>query len=1241
MKIIGIIHGDTKLSEFRLAAKNLEKEIKEIEILIYNVKDLNEDETLFENLTENIKTCEAYYMSFHGSCAHLNKFLELSSEIKDKYIYYDGSIDGEFDELYKKSKITLDEFLKLKQYFDEGGIENSMQFLKLLLNFSYSKDYIIEDINKKPSSGIYYKGRIYDEIEAESFVKEKLASNKPIIGVMLHLPFIINSNTLHADSIIEKLEELGAAPICVFGRLGSSNGKGIIETAKKYFLSENKTIVDAIVTTTGYAISNYYIKNKDYIQSIFEEFNVAIVQAISVYLSGEEFLKSASGIDIPSLSLNVYQPEMDGQIISVPCAVSEKVEIDGVETKKYFPIDDRIEIIAKLAINFANLRRKVNGEKKIALILHNYPPRNDMIGSAHGLDTPQSLYKLLAYLKENGYVLELDFKNGQEIIEELINRGANDWRFASKDIKKSSAGQFDKEEFQERFKNLPDFNKKDLAKKWGDPLGNTMVLDGSVMVPGIIDKNIFIGLQPRRSSEENLEKEYHSTHNPPPYSYLAYYKWIEEVFKADAIIHIGTHGTLEWLPGKEVALSKESYPDLNIYSMAHFYIYNLGILGEGMQARRRSHATILSHLIPAMTEAGTYEYLEQLEETLEKYEHAKKSSPMQVGILLKEIIDIARKNYILKDLNLEDIEESEYEKALPKIHNWVHMLKNTTIRDGLHIYGSAPKNERYLQMIKGLSSLSQMGVMALTDAMLIAMGEDPKKILKELSDEERDNTKNYQIYEKANTLSTLLIEDMNRFDFKPEYISEKIFASFAKTHNTKELLNSMNFIAKEIVPALNKCSDEKTSFIRSLDGEFINPSLGGNPTRGNIKLLPTGRNFYSINPEEVPSKAAYDIGKNLGEKQLNLYFKEHNEYPDSIAIIVYATNTMKTYGEDIGEIFYLMGVEPIYLGNTKTVMGVRPIPLERLGRPRVDVMLRISGLFRDAFPNLIQLMDEAVSAVAFLDEPEEMNPIKRNIKKEIERLVKEGIDYSEAIDRAKVRVFGSPAGSYGAGVSDLIESKNWQNVEDLGDAYILWSSHGYSNKFHGENLKPQFFNILKNTKMTIKNEVSNEIDLLDSDDFYNYHGGLIAAVRKASNKKPKSIVGNTANPDLVEARDLESETSKIMRTKVLNPKWLEGLKPHGYKGAQEISKTVDIIFGWDVTSDNIEDWMYDGVCNRFLLDEEVLSWIKSVNKTAAYQMSERLLEANQRGMWNADEETINRLRNIYLEAEGSLEKIID
>ena len=442
---------------------------------------------------------------------------------------------------------------------------------------------------------------------------------------------------------------------------------------------------------------------------------------------------------------------------------------------------------------------------------------------------------------------------------------------------------------------------------------------------------------------------------------------------------------------------------------------------------------------------------------------------------------------------------------------------------------------------------------------------------------------------------------------------------------------------------LNATTGEITNFIRAVKGEFVPQGPSGAPSRGNAHILPTGRNFYMIDPAAIPTRAAWITGIRLADDLLKKHKDDQgseplrSSWPESIAIVVYSGDTIETTGDDIAEIMYLYGVRPVWLGNTDRIIGLEVIPLEELKRPRIDVTLRIIGLFRDTFPNLIERIEDAVNLVATLEEPYEQNFVKKHINDDIRKFMDDGLNREQAFEMARLRVFGCPAGTYGAGVDIMVNSKKWETPEDLGKAYINWSSHAYNSKNHGTKLQKVFERRLSQVDVTVKNICSVESDMFDDDDYYNYHGGLISTIKSQRGKAPISYSTNAGDPEKVQTRTIREDASRIMRARIANPKWANGLMGHGYRGAQELSLMVDIVFGWDATSEVVDNWMYDMIAEKYLLSDEIREWIEEVNPWALHAMCERMLEASQRGMWDASEDILSRLKNIFLSTEGELE----
>jgi cobaltochelatase CobN len=428
----------------------------------------------------------------------------------------------------------------------------------------------------------------------------------------------------------------------------------------------------------------------------------------------------------------------------------------------------------------------------------------------------------------------------------------------------------------------------------------------------------------------------------------------------------------------------------------------------------------------------------------------------------------------------------------------------------------------------------------------------------------------------------------------------------------------------------------------ALDGHFVPPGSSGSPTRGQADILPTGRNFFSVDPRAIPSQAAWEVGKALGDALLERYMKEEGKghYPENVGIIVFGCPTMRSKGDDIAEILYLLGLKPIWQKNG-IVCGLEVVSTEELGRPRIDVTPRISGFFRDSFPNLVNMIDEAVSMVAALNEDPETNFIRGHVIADRETYRNEGLSEEEAWRMATLRVFGCPPGTYEAGVAELIETKAWETREDLANSYIRYSSHAYGHGSYGKQRPELFRRMLSRMDVTVKNEDSREYDMYSCVDYYNYYGGLIASAGVVRGEMPLAIAGDSSDPKRVIVRTMQEETKHILRSRLLNPKWLDGMKRHGYKGAGDISFVMDIILGWDATADTMEDWMYDRVAERYALDPAMQEWFKQVNPYALQNIIDKLLETVDREMWNATDEMKDRLRDAYLDIEGEIEDAVE
>lgn len=1210
--------------------------------------EIDKDNKAYFKAIEKGKESDFIFIGCHGGLTNFKRFKDFFNSLKrDKKFFISSGIDDEVKEVIHEFNITLEEYAIIYKYYNMGNTQNIYNMALWLASNYGDFSYEYEDPIPPKWEGVYDKlNTVYDEYK---YIKEIRKDNKPIIGIVFHFNNLMKDNLLHIDALINRVKQLGAVPLpCYTGitKEEELNRKGIYWLIDNYFIQNGETVVDAVIMTVGYSMSilgNPGDGTKTVEESVFEKLGVPVFQALTTYFTLEQWEKSITGLDAMSLISGIYFPEFDGQIITVPIAYNEFIK-DEVGTKIISkPIKDRVDKVCRLAYNWANLRYKNNKSKKAAIIFHNMPPRNDMIGCAFGLDSPATVYHIVEAMKKEGIKTDYDFIDGGDIIQRIIEGVTNDTSWLSSEaMLERSVDIIEGEAYRDWFSSLSDTVKKKLIKDWGQPPGDFMVHDDKLPVPGIINGNIFIGLQPPRAFEEKAEECYHSTDIVCPHQYIAFYKWIKNSFKADIIIHIGTHGTLEWLPGKEKGLSKDCYPDIVIDDIPHLYPYNIGVLGEGIQAKRRSHAAILEHMIPSLVESDAYDELSEIDDLIKEYYHSKRTNTRKISYIESNIWEAIEKNSLNTDLKITKEEALEnFDEFIEKLHTWVGKIKASVIKDGLHVFGQIPKGNRYKNMIRSLVRIKNGNVASLNEAISEAMGWDYNRLIDNPTQIWENGKTSLMILDKITEASKRLIDELEKKEYNTDTIELVIGKALGKEEdNTKKLIGCLTFICEDLIYRLNSITDEINYLVKGVNGEFISPGPGGSPTRGRARILPTGKNFYSIDPSAVPTRSSWDVGKMLANDVINRYLDDEEKYPESIAIVIYSGETMKTCGDDIGKILYLLGVKPVWLGNTDKVIGLEIIPLERLKRPRIDVTLRISGLFRDTFPNLIELIDEAVSIVANLDEDIKSNFVKKHVIEEVEELIEKGMNREEAQKESLMRIFGCPPGTYGAGVDILINSKKWNHVNDLGKIFTSWGCHAYGKSIHGEKKEKLFSKRLSKTDVTVKNESSIEIDMLESDDFYNYHGGLIAAVRTHRGKKPRSYCGNSANPEKTELLDIQEETARIMRARINNPKWIEGLKKHGYKGAQEVAAMVDIAFGWDATSDVIEDWMYEKITDNFVFNKENREWIEKVNKWAMHSMVDKLLEAIQRGMWNAPKEYKDELIKMYLKTEGNIEEYV-
>lgn len=1132
--------------------------------------------------------------------------------------------------------ITSTEKTFMQQYLTYGGLENYRQFW-LWLSYTYCKEALPFHLPEKLLwNGIYHPQSKRPFADIEEYRSRHCRPGRPTIGLLFYRDEWVWGDLCYQQALIEEIERQGMNAVAVFSQCLAEpelDAPGLKEALNAYFYQNGLPVIDVLVNTIKFSMTTMGALNPDDLCKL----NVPILQAYTLYRPQSEWEQSIEGMTAMEMAVSIAMPEFDGIIHGVPVAGRDTIT-DSHST--YLPITERIHSLVRKAGKWAQLRHKPNHDKKIAIIFHNYPATNSNIGSAAGLDSPESVRLLLAKMSDLGYQVDHIPTNSQNFMDELIAHATNDRCFLTEDQVKTANGHLTHHQYQNFFDSLEPATQIQLQNDWGTPPGEAFYYDDNLLVPGMLNGNIYITVQPPRGFEEDSSKIYHSPECAPTHHYLGVYYWLRNIWQADAVVHVGTHGTLEWLPGKGAGLSRQCYPDLAIDDLPNVYPYWITIVGEGIQAKRRGSACLISYLTPPLSHAGTYDELEELEKLLDEYCHFKQLQSERLSTVVGLIREKAAQAN-LGDEIAEDITQP-FDGFVARLHTFVTDIKNMQIRVGLHILGNLPVGDQLIEYLLALTKVENGAIPSLPQAIAAAFGYDYYQLLEESATMLSDGSKTYgglvdDIREFCREILMIIADGEFHPEFAQKVLTLPWAADLSEDLKTR-LLTVVLYVCRTIAPSLAKTTQEMTNLLAALDGCYIEPGPGGAPTSGLADILPTGRNFYGIDPRTLPTPAAWEIGKIMGEEMISCYIAEEGRYPENVGIVLWATSNMRSHGQCIAQFLHLMGVKPVWQKGSLRVVGLEVIPLTELKRPRIDATGRISGLFRDSMPMATGWLDKAVELVSKLDEELNMNYVRKHILEESQVLKEQGVDDLEAWEQASYRVFGDPPGAYGAGVGAVLEAKNWETIDDLGKVYVRWGGHAYSGKAQGAYLPELFSRRMASLDVTIQNQDNREVSMLNSDDYNAYHGGMIAAVRSLNGQAPHSYCGDSSDRNKVIMRSTQEELKRLFRGEAINPKFIEGMKQHGYKGAADLANYVAHSYQWDATTDVMEDWMYQKYAEKYALDLDMQQWMREVNPWALQRIAETLLEAAQRGLWDADAATKSDLEQLYLSIEGELEE---
>jgi cobaltochelatase CobN len=1219
-ELVILCTGDSHLSLLAEVARSLPDDFPSLRLA--SPAQLGNHASVDFYVEQVLRHAKVILISVHGGVSYWRYGIERLVELAGrgaKLILVPGD-DSPDPELSSLGNIAPADAERLWQYLRQGGVDNARQFFHCLASLYLQRDYPWQEPRALPRVAIYHPQQAAANLERW---RTDWQPGWPVAALLFYRTHVQAANTAFVDSFCARLQAQGLNPLPI--AVASLKEAACLAQVEDWL---DQAEAGVILNTTGFAMSNPEAPELRPFRR-----DIPVLQAICALANQEQWQASAQGLGSRDLAMHIALPELDGRLITQPISFkglawrSERSQSDVVCYRVHLP---GMDFVSELARRWCELQRTPAADKRIALVLANYPTRDGRIGNGVGLDTPAAALNILQALQQQGYPVAGLPESGTALIHQLLGGVTND--LDNLDLR-PCAQSLALDDYRRFFATLPEANQQAVLERWGEPELDPMFRSGRLMIAGLRFGLTFVGIQPARGYQLDAAAVYHDPDLVPPHGYLAFYFWLRHSFAANAVIHVGKHGNLEWLPGKSVGLSAQCWPSALLGPLPNIYPFIVNDPGEGAQAKRRTQAVIIDHLMPPLTRAESYGPLRDLERLADEYYEASQLDPRRAVELRGEILLKVREASLDRELGLQLNDDAD--SWLPQLDAYLCDLKESQIRDGLHVFGESPagplRRDTLLALLRIPRGDGQGGnaslLRALAQDLLLAFdpldcpmaepwtGPRPA-VLAELSADPWRSLGDTR--ERLELLALQLIGN-------PDHPAVGPASALILTE-----------LRRHIAPLLDACGPaEMTGLLAALDGRFVPAGPSGAPSRGRLDVLPTGRNFFSVDVRNLPTPTAWRIGVQSAERLLERHLQDEGDHLRRLGLSVWGTATMRTGGDDIAQALALLGVRPVWQAGSQRVERFEVLPLEQLGRPRVDVTLRVSGFFRDAFANLIRLFDDAVQAVAELDEPAELNPLSARVWQEALALQDGGLDEAEARRQAGWRIFGAKPGAYGAGVQNAIEERLWQSRADLAEVYLNWGGYAYGQGAEGLPARAQFAERLEQLQAVLHNQDNREHDILDSNDYYQFQGGMLAAVETLRGARVASYHGDNSQPETPRIRSLKQELSRVVRARAANPKWIEGMKRHGYKGAFELAATIDYLCAFDATSELVDDHQYALLSDAYLLDKDTRDFIQQHNPGALQDILERLLEAQQRGLWENPGEYRAALENLLLDAEES------
>ena len=1112
------------------------------------------------------------------------------------------------DALARRSTVAAEAGHKLWRFMAEGGPDN------LDALFAYASGLIGMAEQDPPEPRPVLRGGIYGAASLEDW--RKVQHDGPVAAVVFYRALYQAGTLAPVDALIAALAERGIAALPLY--VASLKDTVAADTVARLTQEAGAQIV---LNCTGFAVS---APGAVRLETPFDGLDCPVLQVVLASSTEAAWRSGTNGLSARDIAMQVSLPEVDGRILTRAIAFKSAARFDEAtecDVVEHAPVADRVAFVADLARNWLRLRRAPVAARRVAMVLANYPTKDGRLGNGVGLDTPAATVEILETLGRAGYSLG----SPSEVPDNAVGTSGVSNGLPSDSASlmavltegptnanplRGSQTTWPLAEYEAWYQTLPTSVRTAVTERWGAPANDPGFTNEAFTLPVHCFGNVIVAIQPARGYQIDPAESYHDPALVPPHGYLAFYGWLRTAFDAHAVVHVGKHGNMEWLPGKALAPSEDCFPEATFGPLPHLYPFIVNDPGEGSQAKRRSQAVIIDHLTPPLARAEAYGPYAELERLVDEYYEAAGVDPRRLALLRSQILEQVQSLGLARECGIQDGEPDD--TALGKLDAYLCELKEWQIRDGLHVFGRSPDGELRAALLVALTRLDR-GAGAGNRSLLRALSHD--LVLDGFDPLDCD------FAAAAPQLPSCLpaIQALGPWRSNGDTVEALEELALDLVTGRREpnpawatTAAVLTEIATTIAPSVDASGpSELSSLLAGLNGRFVMPGPSGAPTRGRPDVLPTGRNFFSVDSRAVPTPAAWTLGWRSASMLIERYIQDHGDYPRTMALSAWGTANMRTGGDDIAQALALLGVQPTWAIGSGRVTGFEIMPASVLGRPRVDVTLRVSGFFRDAFPAQIDLVDSAVRAVAALDEPPDVNPLAAAARAEASP------DNASEWRKATYRVFGSKPGAYGAGLQSLIDSQGWDSADDLANAYTAWSGYAYGGGADGAPAHALFAKRLGKVQAVLHNQDNREHDLLDSDDYYQFEGGLAAAVAQQSGSMPPVYHNDHSRPEKPAIRRLEEEIGRVVRARAANPKWIAGCQRHGYKGAFEQAATLDYLFAFSATTGAVLPQHFEALFAAYLEDDQNRAFLAGANPAALTEMCARFQEALDRGLWQS------------------------